>query len=691
MSAMNRRVIWYLLLAVMILAALFRFWRLGDLPPGLYHDEAYNGLDALSLNQGKVFPQFYEGWELYAADAHAGQSAQETSFPLFFEGNYGREPLHVYLMALSVSLLGATPFAIRAVPAAAGVLAVLTTFLATRALLNSRSKCRKPRPTPGGDYLVPLLAALTMAILYPAVHFSRFGIRAMVFVPVEMMAVACFWWGVNRAARKPDLTGDGKTWLLFLLSGSLLGLGIYTFAASRLLPLVWIIFVPLWFWRDRTAFHCHWRQIAGMAGIAFLTALPLLLFFLRYPYYFVFRIAYVANKGKGAVEGKAWMTWLLNVGRVLRGLAWQGETHLRHNLPGRPYLDPIQAILFLLGLINTLRQLLQPRIQFLLIWFGVMLLPSILSGDAPHFGRLSGAAGPIAILVALGAVWLFGNLQGVMHRWLGANTGKKIAFVLILLLFAASALWTASDYFGRYAKHPDLAADFYLADWKMGQYAAGQGENIRLYLTPTQEELATILFALGNPDQLRNYDGRQGIIPAGVPGTASLYLVRPGDQNSLDALQTYFPDGLLGSAQEEFIPFSVKADAPRNRTKHITDISFDEKIKLVGWTAEWEDNRLLVTLAWQAESLMEKDYTAFVHLTDSEGRLLGQLDRPPAGYPTTDWQVDEIVVDRYTILLPAELAQGEEIGLSTGFYLLPTLEAVGETAVLEMFKFENQD
>jgi 4-amino-4-deoxy-L-arabinose transferase-like glycosyltransferase len=668
----------------MLLAAFFRFWRLDSLPPGLYHDEAYNGLDALALNQGKTFPQFYEGWELYAADAHAGQPAQETRFPLFFEGNYGREPLHVYIMALSVSLLGATPFAVRAVPAAAGVLAVLTTFLAARALLNDRSKL-------GSGYLVPLLAAVTIAILYPAVHFSRFGIRAMLFVPVETMAVACFWWGVNRAGRKAESGSDGKAWLLFLLAGSLLGLSIYTFAASRLLPLVWIIFVPLWFWRDRTAFQRQWRHIAAMAGAALLIALPLLLFFLRYPYYFVFRIAYVSNKGKGVVEGKAWMTWLLNVGRVLRGLFWQGETHLRHNLPGRPYMDAIQAMLFLLGLIGTLRRLLQPRIQFLLIWFGVMLLPSILSGDAPHFGRMVGAAAPIAILVALGAEWLYGKLRGAIDgRW-GVDSGEKAALALILLLFAASAIWTATDYFGRYANHPDLANDFYLADWELGRWAGEESDDRLIYLTPTQEELATILFALEKPNQLRNYDGELGLIPAGIPGTASLYLVRPDDQASLEALQSYFADGLLGLAGEGFIPFTVAADAVRNRTDNLTEISFGEKISLAGWTAEWQEDRLLLTLAWQAETEMEKDYTAFVHLTDPEGNVLAQLDRPPAGYPTTDWRAGEVVIDQYTIVLPDDLAQGEEIGLSSGFYYLPTLEALGETALLQRVRWGEQD
>ena len=119
MLARNPLFTWIVFAAILLLAAFLRFWQLDTLPPGLYHDEAYNGLDALSLLDGKTFPQFYEGWELYAADAHAQRTAEETRYPLFFEGNYGREPLHVYLMALSVSLFGATPFALRAVPAAA--------------------------------------------------------------------------------------------------------------------------------------------------------------------------------------------------------------------------------------------------------------------------------------------------------------------------------------------------------------------------------------------------------------------------------------------------------------------------------------------------------------------------------------------------------------------------------------------
>ena len=84
-----------------------------------------------------------------------------------------------------------------------------------------------------------------------------------------------------------------------------------------------------------------------------------------------------------------------------------GETHLRHNLPGRPYLDIIQAALFVWGLILIMRQVIKPRFLFLILWLGVMLLPSILSGDAPHFGRLMGVAAPLSIVIALSSTWLY--------------------------------------------------------------------------------------------------------------------------------------------------------------------------------------------------------------------------------------------------------------------------------------------
>ena len=89
----------------------------------------------------------------------------------------------------------------------------------------------------------------------------------------------------------------------------------------------------------------------------------------------------------------------------------------------------------------------------------------------------------------------------------------------------------------------------------------------------------------------------------------------------------------------------------------------------------------MVTLFWQAESEMDKNYTAYLHLTGSDGELAAQVDQLPVGYPTSDWVPGEMVVARYVVPWPDELAH-EEVGLRSGFYYLPTLEQLGEAAVL---------
>lgn len=645
------------LLLIVALAAGLRFWRLGELPPGLYHDEAYYGLDALSLLQGKTFPQYYEGWELYAGDAHAERPAVPTRLPVFFEGNYGREPLHVYLMAVSIRLLGNTPTAVRAVSAAAGTVAVLTTWLAARALFPPDGK----RLFHGE--LIPLLAAFTLAVLYPALHFSRFGIRAMTLLPPMTLAVYAFWRGWR---------GGSRLWLA--LAGFFVGLTLYTFAAGRLFPLVFVLFGGYLLLADRAALRTRWHELALGAGTALLTAAPLLLFFIRYPYFFVFRMAYVANRGKGAVEGMPGLTWLLNVGRVVGGLFFQGETHLRHNLPGRPYLDPAQSALLLLGVIRGLRARRAEHV-FLLLWFAVMLLPSILSGDAPHFGRLTGVAPPAAILVALGGAWAAEKTaRAVAAPWVG---GLVIAGLCLI-----SLTLTTRDYFGRYASHPDLARDFYRADWELGRYAAGQSPETILYLTPSQEEMATIYFALADPGRLRSYNGEEGLIPAGVPGQPSLYLVRPDAGMALSALQAYFPDGRAGSPGDNFIPFEVAAGAERMRLAQRADGDYGGLIRLVGYEITPEAGSLLVFLAWQAQSAPPLDYTAFVHLIAPDGALAAQTDRPPAGYPTGDWRPGELVIDRFRLDLPEGLSPGV-YRLQTGFYDPATVARLGEAVVLE--------
>ena len=237
---------------------------------------------------------------------------------------------------------------------------------------------------------VALLAAFFLAVLYPAVHFSRFGMRAMLFVPVETMAVACFWWAVNRP-RTPGTQGDFResgsyssppAFLLAWASISLPPRDFSRWSGCSLFPSGsggtarrWpTIGGRFWPWPEPRLAHCACPCSISLpvTRITLSSGSP-----------------YVANKGKGAVEGRPYLdlaaeyrsccAWTFLAGRNPSAPQFAGTAVFRPH-PGRPV--PVGPHPRRSG------RSAQPRYLFLLIWFGVMLLPSILSGDAPHFGRL---------------------------------------------------------------------------------------------------------------------------------------------------------------------------------------------------------------------------------------------------------------------------------------------------------------
>jgi len=71
---------------------------------------------------------------------------------------------------------------------------------------------------------------------------------------------------------------------------------------------------------------------------------------------------------------------------------------------------------------------------------------------------------------------------------------------------------------------------------------------------------------------------------------------------------------------------------------------------------------LPLTLYWQAIAPFDKNWTVFVHLTDSEGHIVSQQDQIPGGgqFPTTSWLPDEFLVDAYNIYIPPDTPPGDE-------------------------------
>jgi hypothetical protein len=109
---------------------------------------------------------------------------------------------------------------------------------------------------------------------------------------------------------------------------------------------------------------------------------------------------------------------------------------------------------------------------------------------------------------------------------------------------------------------------------------------------------------------------------------------------------------------------------------------FGEGVRLLGHRVQERDGALELTLYWQASTQPPHDYQVFVHLLDSDGRMVGQNDGPPVNgyYPASTWLPDQIIPDTHRVLLPAGNPPAEvAIGLYdlTSGQRLPALDAGG--------------
>ncbi|MFQ5859052.1 MAG: ArnT family glycosyltransferase, partial [Anaerolineae bacterium] len=359
---------WVVMVGVTLLAATLRFPLLGKLPPGLYHDEAINGLDALHVLDGVT--------------------------PVFFTANNGREPLFIYLVAGSIALLGRSALAIRIVSALLGTLTVPATYLLGRRLFDQR---------------IGLLGAVITAITVWPLNLSRVGFRAVAMPLFVALMLWAFWHGYESSTHAAKIRAS---WPWFSLAGILAGLMLYTYLAARFVPLVFLVFPGYLVFRRKyhnsqftihnSQFEIPWRGFLLFACVAAIVAAPLLGYFLAHRTEAAERAFQVSILNPDINAGDPLGTLARHLGRTLLMFNVRGDFIPRHNVPLRPVFDPLLSLFFLVGLGLALRRWRQPAHGLVLIWTVVMLLPTLLAEDAPHFLRAVGVLPVLMLFPAIG-------------------------------------------------------------------------------------------------------------------------------------------------------------------------------------------------------------------------------------------------------------------------------------------------
>lgn len=124
------------------------------------------------------------------------------------------------------------------------------------------------------------------------------------------------------------------------------------------------------------------------------------------------------------------------------------------------------------------------------------------------------------------------------------------------------------------------------------------------------------------------------------------------------------------------------------------DANLGNEVTLLGydWSATTvrPGETIMVTLYWQAQRVLDRDYTIFVHILNPPGgdpqtRVLAQKDEQPFGgmFPTSQWEPGQVFKQVYELTIPADATVGSR-EVEVGMYLLSTgqrlnvLDAIGQ-------------
>jgi 4-amino-4-deoxy-L-arabinose transferase-like glycosyltransferase len=597
---------WLLLLLALLTAVWLRFYQLGEWPLGLYRDEAYNGLDALNVLDGQ----------------HA----------LFFPANNGREPAYIYLSALMVGLFGPSVWALRLGAALVGSLTTIPVFLLGRSWFGLRAG---------------LLAAWLWAITLWPVHLSRIGLRAVLLVPLLALV---FWLG-TRAYRS-----EQRRW--WLLAGLVYGLAFYTYLAVRLTPLIGlgVVLYLLLLGRERAG-----RLWPGMLWFGLGTAVsltPLLILYLQQPELILGRTGQVSILNEAVHQGNLFATLWRHVRLGLGMFVWQGDTILRHNPAGRPVFDWLMALPFLLGVGWSLWAAWRRRATAaaLLLWTAVMLLPTILAEDTPHFLR---AVGVLPAILYFPAIALDRFLEFYRSR-AGKNYAlRTMYYALLPILFLGSLSLTIRDY-ARYAQDAETGYLFEAAARTLAESVNEAGSETAVYVDERfWQGWPSLRFLAGR--SVQTFRPAAGLIPAPLPPSQ----VYAWPYGSLD----FLPDALAPPALVRVEPGplargDLEPEAYSLYTRYLVEVAptdwplladFDRTLWLRQATVALPAaDVMVVTLAWEGETAVADPLIAFVHLVGPDGLLVAQVDAPPGQglWSGGWWQPGLIMQERRTLHLP---------------------------------------
>lgn len=635
---------------LLLLAFALRIYSLDSLPPGLTHDEANHGHEALELLSGQ--------------------------FRYYFPLGYGREPLYAYLLAGWMRLIGVSVFSLRL-------------FIPMGMVICHAAVYRWASKVYGKN-----IALLTLAILavawWPLVA-SRQALRSGLLPLITIGLASATYTIWQKAQTKQLLTQFWKSsrWPMISIA-VFISLMLHTYIAARVL---WV-FIPA-FGIYLLFSHRHPTFALQSIGRFWLASLPAVIggLLLSAPLFIYLRANPGLETRLDMLDGpiQAFLSGdigpiLQNVWKTILGLIWpgRGDKFLAYNIPGKQTLAPLTAIFFIVGALKALISWRKPKYILLLLWLGVGLAPSLITGPTAATTRSIGALLPIYILAAVGIHTVNSNLVG----WLKPeNLRREWSYqtAMIAIWLGSAALFSIPAYFSDWSQRPDVRAAYQStiidALKNIPPQSSNSGQMISSVLPghahdPTIAELVVPETQLTN---LKWADGRFALI---IPANADqLQVVAPASADLHPLFKGWVIDqSTTNMRPDDLDPFWT------NYQLAIPDLTDGEIIADLGGALELNEARWLADAVppngvaelltiWTVANPAQlgstipyvgyPDTNLFVHVLTPDGTILNQADRLDA--PSWNWQPGDRILQIHQIYIPADIEQGDYESL-TGVY-----------------------
>ena len=659
---------WITVAALLVATIILRVIALDTAPPGVRFDELVNV---------KMADHIYAG-----------------EWPIYFQEAWGHEPLYHYVHAAGMWLLGQNVWGVRIASILFGTLGVVTSYLTWRQLFG-RS--------------VALLAATMLATSFWSLMYSRIGLRHISLPPWIGLSAYCYWRGLQ-APETDRLPGLG--W--FGLGGLCLGFSLYTYFASRVVPMLFALFTLYLVVFHRSKLHRRWPGVLLFFALAALIVAPMVAYLSRHPE-IEQRLGQVGGEILPALRSGDVTTLARTVLDTVWMFSRRGDPEWLYNIAGRPVFYPLTALFFYSGLLISLWRWRDPRRAFAVLWLAIGILPAMLSWPPGSLGHTI-VAQPVTFVfpaLALSALKGWIKQQPAHHRpWtLWATHGLT---VLVVFVFVGR---NAVDYFWCWPRFepvrheyqaPITATARYLEDHPEIRSASVSAPYVD-YWNPWSA-MSFDLFFQESDTHVRWFDGTQSIIiPAQqdalfllpdhlaqpselTPALRSLLAqsaqpvelgYRDASGSSMDIYRWQTDRPLLrelsGVVTAKVWASSEGASSPdqpqQERRQLALPLSVGNRLSFLGYRVDAErvapGNEWELTTFWRVLDADSGPLAIFVHVLDRDNAVRAGWD---GLYVSTDsWQDQDLVIHLHVLTLPADLAL-DTYRVEIGVYSPQTLQ-----------------